>query len=90
MVLDEATAEAGSAGARALERAVDAVLEGRTALVVAPRLTQAARADWIVVFEEGRVVEEGRHEDLVSRGGPYATLWNAWSAARPGLTSAPP
>ena len=50
-VLDEATAEAGSAGARTLERALDAALEGRSALVVAHRLTQAARADRIVVLE---------------------------------------
>lgn len=82
-VLDEATAEAGSAGARALERAVDAVLEGRTALVVAHRLTQAARADRVVVLEGGRVVEEGRHADLLAGDGPYAALWRAWSEARP-------
>ena len=67
-VLDEATAEAGSAGARALERAADTVLHGRTALVVAHRLTQAARADRIIVLDAGRVVEEGTHDALVAAG----------------------
>ena len=54
VILDEATAESGSSGARALERAASAALEGRTALVVAHRLTQAAAADRIVVLEAGR------------------------------------
>ena len=81
-VLDEATAEAGSAGARTLERAADRVLAGRTALVVAHRLTQAARADRVAVLDGGRVVELGTHAELVAAGGPYAALWRAWSAER--------
>jgi len=81
-VLDEATAEAGSAGARTLERAADRVLEGRTALVVAHRLTQAARADRVAVLDAGRVVEQGTHAELVAADGPYAALWRAWSAER--------
>jgi ATP-binding cassette subfamily C protein len=81
-ILDEATAEAGSAGARILEQAADAALEGRTALVVAHRLTQAATADQIVVMDHGRVVESGTHAELVTANGPYATLWSAWSDTR--------
>ncbi|MET9256468.1 ABC transporter ATP-binding protein [Streptomyces sp. NPDC003717] len=81
-VLDEATAEAGSAGARILERAAEAALAGRTALVVAHRLTQAVAADRIVVLEAGRVVESGPHEELRDAGGPYAALWRAWSGSR--------
>ncbi len=82
VILDEATAESGSSGARALERAAAAALEGRTALVVAHRLTQAAAADRIVVLEEGRVVEQGTHTELVDGGGPYSLLWSAWSDGR--------
>ncbi|SSC23721.1 ABC transporter type 1, transmembrane domain, partial [Klenkia terrae] len=79
-VLDEATAEAGSAGARDLEDAALAATAGRTTLVVAHRLTQAARADRVVVLAAGRVVEEGTHAELVEAGGRYARLWTAWSA----------
>ncbi|NUR87794.1 MAG: ABC transporter ATP-binding protein [Nonomuraea sp.] len=78
-VLDEATAEAGSAGARALERAVDRVLDGRTALIVAHRLSQAATADRVVVMDGGRIVEDGSHEALRQAGGPYAGYWEAWT-----------
>lgn len=85
-VLDEATAEAGSAGARVLERSAEAALDGRTALVVAHRLTQAVAADRVVVLEAGRVVESGPHDELRDADGPYAALWRAWSGSR---TAAP-
>lgn len=81
-VLDEATADAGSAGARLLDQAATEALRGRTALVVAHRLSQAAAADRIVVLDAGRVVEAGTHEDLIRTGGVYAALWKAWSGAR--------
>jgi ATP-binding cassette subfamily C protein len=82
VILDEATAEAGSAGSRALESAARRALDGRTGLVVAHRLTQAATADRVVVLEAGRVVEQGTHDALVSAGGRYTGLWAAWSASR--------
>ncbi|GAB2598622.1 multidrug ABC transporter permease [Paractinoplanes abujensis] len=81
-ILDEATAEAGSAGARLLERVAAAALEGRTALIVAHRLTQAVSADRVVVLEQGRVVQAGPHATLIEEPGPYATLWQAWSGQR--------
>ncbi|MDD7940443.1 ABC transporter transmembrane domain-containing protein [Actinomycetospora lutea] len=76
-VLDEATAEAGSAGARVLEAAADRALRGRTALVVAHRLTQAAAADAIAVLDAGVLVEHGTHEELLAADGRYAELWAA-------------
>ncbi|MFJ4716380.1 ABC transporter ATP-binding protein [Streptomyces sp. NPDC088785] len=82
-VLDEATAEAGSAGARVLERSARRALHGRTALIVAHRLTQAVTADRVVVLERGRVVESGPHAVLAHAGGRYAELWAAWSGERP-------
>ncbi len=79
VVLDEATAEAGSAGARALEAAARAVTEGRTTITIAHRLVQARDADRVLVLEDGVAVELGSHEELVAAGGRYAQLWSAWS-----------
>nr|WP_042178042.1 ABC transporter ATP-binding protein [Kibdelosporangium sp. MJ126-NF4]CEL12937.1 ABC transporter, transmembrane region:ABC transporter [Kibdelosporangium sp. MJ126-NF4]CTQ98622.1 ABC transporter, transmembrane region:ABC transporter [Kibdelosporangium sp. MJ126-NF4] len=81
-ILDEATAEAGSSGARVLEAAAKAALRDRTGIVVAHRLTQAATADLIIVLDHGRIVEHGTHNELVTAGGRYARLWAAWSANR--------
>uniref|UniRef100_UPI0028D0E01A ABC transporter ATP-binding protein n=1 Tax=uncultured Microbacterium sp. TaxID=191216 RepID=UPI0028D0E01A len=82
VVLDEATAEAGSSDADRLEEAADTVARGRTALVVAHRLSQASRADRIVLMEGGRITEEGTHDELRLAGGEYARLWAAWSRGR--------
>ncbi|MFH8218028.1 ABC transporter transmembrane domain-containing protein [Streptomyces sp. NPDC018057] len=82
VVLDEATAEAGSDTARTLDRAALAVTEGRTAVVVAHRLSQAATADTVLVMEDGRVTERGRPGDLRAAGGAYARLWESWARGR--------
>lgn len=83
-VLDEATADADTADAQRLDTAAAAALEGRAALVVAHRLSQAREADGILVMEDGQVRESGTHDELLASGGRYATLWRAWSAGRPG------
>ena len=80
LILDEATADEGSSGARVLERAALEVARGRTTIIVAHRLSQAKVADRILVMADGSVVEEGSHEELVALGGDYARLWEAWSA----------
>ncbi len=81
-ILDEATADADSADADVLEEAAQAALAGRTALVVAHRLSQAARADRILVMERGAIVEQGTHDELRTAAGRYAALWAAWSRHR--------
>jgi len=80
LVLDEATADEGSSGARVLEHAALEVARGRTTVIVAHRLSQARLADRILVMDGGLVVEQGSHDELVARGGVYAQLWGAWSS----------
>jgi ATP-binding cassette subfamily C protein len=80
-VLDEATAEAGTGSATMLDQAAEAALAGRTSVVIAHRLSQAASADTVVVMEHGRIVESGSHQELLASGGRYATLWEAWNSS---------
>ncbi|MDQ3404631.1 MAG: ABC transporter ATP-binding protein/permease [Actinomycetota bacterium] len=81
-ILDEATADAGSVGARDLERAALAATEGRTTLVIAHRLTQAVDADRVIVLDQGAIVESGTHHDLLDAGGRYSELWWSWIGTR--------
>jgi ATP-binding cassette subfamily C protein len=82
VILDEATAEADTADTAVLDRATTAVTSGRSALVIAHRLSQARVADRIVVLEGGRLVETGTHDDLIAADGRYADLWAAWDSGR--------
>jgi ATP-binding cassette subfamily B protein len=75
VVLDEATAHLDSESEAAVQRALDAALEGRTSLVIAHRLSTVRNADQILVLDGGRIVELGTHEQLVSRGGLYSDLY---------------
>jgi ATP-binding cassette subfamily B protein len=75
VVLDEATAHLDSESEVALQRALDSALTGRTALVIAHRLSTVRGADQILVVHEGRIVERGRHHELLAEGGLYADLY---------------
>ncbi len=82
VVLDEATAHLDSESEVAVQRALDTALAGRTALVIAHRLSTVRGADLIAVIEDGRVVQTGRHEELLARGGLYADLYATQFAPR--------
>jgi putative ABC transport system ATP-binding protein len=77
-VLDEATSAVDPATEARLARALESLSRGRTSITIAHRLSTAARAEWILVFDNGRLVEQGRHADLVELGGVYAALEASW------------
>ncbi|MEU4951061.1 ABC transporter ATP-binding protein [Streptomyces lavendulae] len=79
LLLDEATAALDLATEAQVNQATDRLAGRRTTLVVAHRLTTAARADRVVVMDRGRVVEDGSHLELLARGGRYAELWRTFA-----------
>ena len=78
IVLDEATSNLDLQSETMVEAALDVLLEGRTAIIIAHRLSTAMRADRIAVVDDGRIVEIGSHEELVAKGGRYAEMYATW------------
>ncbi|HEY7916874.1 MAG TPA: ABC transporter ATP-binding protein [Acidimicrobiales bacterium] len=78
LVLDEATSNLDLQSETKIETALDALLENRTAILIAHRLSTAMRADRIVVVDRGRIVEVGPHAELVAAGGLYAAMYTTW------------
>jgi ATP-binding cassette subfamily B protein len=85
VVLDEATAHLDSESEAAVQRALEETLTGRTAIVIAHRLSTVRAADVIAVIDGGRVVEQGRHAELIARGGLYADLYRTQFADQASL-----
>ncbi len=80
LILDEATSNLDPGTERSVEQALERLTYGRTVVVVAHRLSTAARADRIAVISDGRLAELGTHDELVAHEGHYASLYRAWSA----------
>ncbi len=80
LVLDEATSNLDLRSEAKIEHALDVLLEGRTAIIIAHRLQTAMRADRIAVVHDGRIVELGSHDELVALGGRYADMFATWEA----------
>jgi ATP-binding cassette subfamily B protein len=80
LVLDEATSNLDLASETKIEAALDVLLQGRTAILIAHRLSTAMRADRIVVVDDGRLAESGTHDELVALGGRYAEMYSTWTS----------
>jgi len=89
LVLDEATSALDTVSERLIQAAIERVMQGRTTVAIAHRLSTILRADLIVVFENGRVIERGRHDELLAHGGLYARLYREQFLSATGAEATP-
>lgn len=82
VLLDEPTSALDTESEVAVQRAIDKLVENKTVVVIAHRLSTVVAADMILVLEDGRIVEQGKHDALLSGNGRYAAMWNAQQQAR--------
>ncbi|WP_217909783.1 ABC transporter ATP-binding protein [Pseudenhygromyxa sp. WMMC2535] len=82
VILDEPTAALDTQSERAVQRAIDALVKNKTVIVIAHRLSTIAGADQIVVLDDGRVVQQGRHDELLVEGGRYGAMWAAQQSVK--------
>ncbi len=82
LILDEATAAVDNETEAAIQHSLESITADRTTVVIAHRLSTVRHADRIVVMEQGRIVESGRHDDLLAAGGAYANLWRVQAGLR--------
>ena len=88
LLLDEATSALDSEVEAAIQHSLDALMHGKTVIAIAHRLSTIAAMDRLVVLDEGRIVEQGSHAELLSRGGIYARLWAHQSGGFMGASAA--